>query len=68
MSSLKTRTVTEQAAAHLRSELRKGRWTGLMPGRRTLARELGVSHNTVQEALNLLEAENILLVRNFPLI
>ncbi|HSP42376.1 MAG TPA: substrate-binding domain-containing protein [Luteolibacter sp.] len=53
--------MTEQAAAHLREELRKGRWTGLMPGRRTLARELGVSHNTVQEALNLLEAENILL-------
>jgi DNA-binding LacI/PurR family transcriptional regulator len=61
MASMKTSTVTEQAAAHLREELRKGRWTGLMPGRRTLARELGVSHNTVQEALNLLEGENILL-------
>ena len=56
----RTSTVVEQAAAHLREEIRKGRWTGLMPGRRILARELGVSHNTVQGALDQLEAERLL--------
>ena len=61
MAVLKTSRVTEQAAAHLREELRKGRWVGLMPGRRVLARELGVSHSTVQGALELLEAERVLL-------
>lgn len=61
MRTLKTRTKAEQAAAHLREELRKGRWTGFIPGRHTLARELGVSHNTVQAALDLLETEKILL-------
>jgi DNA-binding FadR family transcriptional regulator len=57
MPGLKTSRVTEQAAAYLREEVRKGRWVGLMPGRRVLARELGVSHSTVQGALDLLEAE-----------
>jgi LacI family transcriptional regulator len=61
MSGFKTSRVTEQAAAHLHEELRKGRWVGLMPGRRVLARELGVSHSTVQGALDLLEAEGLLL-------
>ncbi len=61
MATLKTSTVTEQTAAHLREELRKGRWSGLMPGRHQLARELGVSHNTVQAALDMLEAEQLLL-------
>jgi LacI family transcriptional regulator len=61
VAGLKTSRVTEQAAAYLRVELRKGRWAGLMPGRRVLARELGVSHSTVQGALDLLEAEGVLL-------
>lgn len=60
MPTLQTSSRTEQTAAHLREELRKGRWTGLMPGRRSLARELGVSHNTVKAALDILEAEKIL--------
>lgn len=34
-----------------------------MPGRRILARELGVSHNTVQGALDLLEREGILVAK-----
>ncbi len=59
MAMLHNLTKTEQTAAHLREELRKGRWTGLMPGRRSLARELGagVSHNIVKSALDLLDAE-----------
>ncbi len=63
MAMLQNLTKSEQTAAHLREELRKGRWTGLMPGRRTLARELGVSHNIVKAALDLLEAEKILVPR-----
>lgn len=58
---MKTLSVAEQAAAHLRGELRKGRWTELMPGRRVLARDMGVSHSTVQGALDLLEAEGLLM-------
>jgi DNA-binding LacI/PurR family transcriptional regulator len=61
MSGFSTASLAEQAAAHLRGELRRGRWRGLMPGRRVLARELGVSHSTVQGALDLLEAEGVLL-------
>jgi len=61
MAILQNLTKTEQTAAHLREELGKGRWTGFMPGRRTLARELGVSHNIVKAALDLLEAEKILV-------
>lgn len=61
MSEFKTSRVTEQAAAHLRGELRKARWTELMPGRRVLARELGVSQSTVQGALDTLEAEGLLV-------
>ena len=57
---LKTSTLVEQAAAHLRADILKGRWISLMPGRRILSRELGVSHNTVQGALDLLEAEGLL--------
>ncbi len=60
MSALRLARVTEQAAAHLREELGKGRWMGLMPGRRVLARELGVSQSTVQGALDILEAEGSL--------
>ena len=61
MLDFKTSSVAEQAAAHLREELGKGRWVGLMPGRRVLARELEVSHSTVQGALDLLEAEGLLV-------
>lgn len=61
VSGIKTFSVTEQAAAHLREELRQGRWSGTMPGRRVLARDLGVSHSTVQGALDLLEKEGLLV-------
>ncbi len=61
MLELNVSRVTEQAAAHLREELGKGRWVGLMPGRRVLSRDLGVSHSTVQGALDILEAEGLLV-------
>jgi DNA-binding transcriptional MocR family regulator len=53
----------ELLAAHLREGVTEGRWTGKLPGVRSLARELMVSHHTVRRALELLEAEGLLGVR-----
>lgn len=57
---LKTSSIAEQVAAHLREELNRGRWTGRMPGRERLARELGASGTTIDRALGQLEREGIL--------
>ncbi len=61
MQSLKTASVTEQVAAHLREEIKTGRWKELMPGRRQLADELGVSPGSIQRALEILEKEGLLV-------
>jgi DNA-binding LacI/PurR family transcriptional regulator len=53
-------TITEQVAAHLREEIRLGRWKTSMPGKDRLARELGISPRTVQRALKVLEGEGTL--------
>lgn len=53
--------ITEQVAAHLGEELRRGRWKGAMPGRNQLVKELGVSGRTVELALQLLEKEGLLV-------
>lgn len=54
-------TITEQVAAHLRECIRQGRWTGEMPGRHEVAAECGVSAQTAQTALMLLENDGTLL-------
>lgn len=51
----------EQIANHLREELMRGRWTGMMPGQFRLAKELGASRNAVEAALRLLEHEGVLV-------
>ncbi|MFN4872365.1 MAG: GntR family transcriptional regulator, partial [Akkermansiaceae bacterium] len=51
----------EQIANHLREELMRGRWTGMMPGQFRLAEELGASRNAVEAALRLLEHEGVLV-------
>lgn len=51
----------EQVAAHLRAELMTGRWTGALPGILALGKDLGVNHNTIAAALELLEAEGLLV-------
>lgn len=56
-------TITEQVAAHLREELRRGRWTVEMPGRLEVAAELGVSDQTAEAGLAQLEREGILVAQ-----
>lgn len=52
-----TTTKAEQVAACLIDEIKQGRWTGLMPGRKRLADELGVNARTVDRALSILEKQ-----------
>ena len=61
MSKSRFPKVAEQVAAHLRAELCRGRWTAEMPGRHEVAAELGVSPQTAQAALALLEREGLLV-------
>ena len=61
MSKLQKATIVEQVASHLREEIGQGRWKELMPGRQTLARDLGISAMTVVRALALLEREGLLI-------
>ncbi|MFK7851478.1 MAG: substrate-binding domain-containing protein [Akkermansiaceae bacterium] len=53
----------EQVAVHLRTEILKGRWTDSLPGILKLGKELGVNHNTIDSALQLLETEGILVAQ-----
>jgi len=48
---LKTKSVTEQVAAHLREGLQQGRWKGFMPGRSRLSAELDVNARTIDRAI-----------------
>lgn len=59
--ALKLLSHAEQVAAYLRSELLRGRWSGVMPGILSLESELGVNRNTMHAALRLLEKEGMLL-------
>jgi DNA-binding transcriptional regulator YhcF (GntR family) len=61
MPPLKTSSVSDQVASHLRAGIVPGRWKGLMPGRDRLAAELGVSPWTVQRGLDSLENESLLV-------
>jgi len=60
MSVLRILSMPEQIAAHLRAEIARGRWSGTMPGRHELARQLGVGISSVEEALRQLEGEGLL--------
>lgn len=56
-------TAAEQVAAHLRGEILRGVWSGVMPGGDKLAAELGIGCNTAEAALALLEKEGLLMNR-----
>lgn len=60
MRKVRFPTITEQVEDHLRKELARGRWAGLMPGKHVLAAELGVNNKTVEAALRQLEADGLL--------
>lgn len=60
MSGLVILNATEQVAAHLREELIRGVWRGLMPGGDRLATDFGVGRNIMDAALLKLEKEGLL--------
>ncbi|WP_035615402.1 substrate-binding domain-containing protein [Haloferula sp. BvORR071] len=60
MHPFRQRSVAEQIVDHLREGFRNGHWRGQLPGVRSLVRELGVSKDSVEAALRLLEAEGSL--------
>lgn len=53
----------EQAAEYLLENMLAGRWVTKMPGRITLAKELGINEKTVEEALRQLEQRKFLISR-----
>lgn len=55
------KTITEQVAAYLREEIQTGRWRDGMPGQKLLSKSLGVSGQTVELALQILEKEGLLV-------
>ncbi len=55
------KTITEQVAEHLRNELLGGQWNKGMPGQKLLSKQLGVSGQTVELALQALEKEGLLV-------
>lgn len=63
MSMLRRLSVVEQISGHLRDELGRGRWSGIMPGAIHLAAELAASSKTTEAALRLLETEGLLCGR-----
>lgn len=63
MRPLQRQSVAEQAAAHLRAGLARGRWRDQMPGIARLAAELDVSRDSIQAALKQLESEGLLDAR-----
>lgn len=56
MKPLKRHTLAKQTADHVLESIRNGTWRGHLPGVLKLASELGVSKDTVREALLLLES------------
>lgn len=60
MAKVRFFTITEQVTEHLRRDLARGRWVGLMPGKHELAAELAVNNKTVETALRQLETEGLL--------
>lgn len=60
MHGFKVFTAAEQVAAHLREELMRGTWVGLMPGEDRLMARLGIGRNTIKAALKILEEQGMI--------
>jgi biotin operon repressor len=56
-------SMTDQVTNVLREGLLHGRWRDVLPGRNRLARDLGVSHKTVEAAMRRLVKEGLLVSR-----
>jgi DNA-binding transcriptional regulator YhcF (GntR family) len=54
-------TITDQVAEHLRAEILRGRWSGMLPGKHELAAELGLNNKTIEAALWQLEKDGLLI-------
>ncbi len=63
MSSVNFLSITDQVAGHLRAEILRGRWSGMIPGKHQLAAELGINNKTVEAALRQLEKAGLLLAQ-----
>lgn len=55
------KSITEQVADHLRKQLLEGYWNKGMPGQKLLSKQLGVSGQTIELALQTLEKEGLLV-------
>lgn len=56
-------SIADQVAEHLRAEILRGRWSGVLPGKHQLAGKLGVNNKTVEAALRQLENSGLLLAQ-----
>ncbi len=54
-------SLPDQVTDLLRQGMTEGRWHGTLPGRDRLARELGCSHGTMEEAMQKLSREGLLV-------
>lgn len=57
---IKRQTIAGQTAAHLLEGMKKGRWQGELPGVNSLSVELGVSRETIRQALGMIEEQGFL--------
>jgi DNA-binding LacI/PurR family transcriptional regulator len=57
---LKILSIPEQIANYVQDELAKGRWSGELPGRFELAKQLGVGITSMEAALRQLERDRVL--------
>lgn len=56
-------SLAEQVASKILKQLQDGIWAGEVPGGKVLANEFGVNHKTCESALQLLEAQGVLISR-----
>ncbi|MES2660959.1 MAG: substrate-binding domain-containing protein [Verrucomicrobiota bacterium] len=59
MKPIRRQSLVEQTVAHLREGFGSGQWSGQLPGVLSLASELGVSKDTLRDALQQLEDEGL---------